>query len=112
MPVNQEERRTKRMVTAIMVCVGPIWRLPERLRSHRNPGRIKKTKKRIHPMQTNKTYSAVRPEPLLTSATQRARRIHPTTSLPTPAARTVTPTGVDNSFSSVRIRHKTGKAVI
>jgi hypothetical protein len=52
------------------------------------------------------------PDPLLTRATQRAKRIHPVTSFPTPAARTVTPTGVPKSFNSVRIRHRTGNAVI
>jgi hypothetical protein len=48
----------------------------------------------------------------LTSATVRASRIQPTTSLPTPAERTTTPTVVSSSLSSVRIRQRTGKAVI
>lgn len=58
------------------------------------------------------TYNAVMPDPLLTSATHRARSTQPTTSFPTPAARTVTPTGVPRRFSSVRIRHRTGNAVM
>jgi hypothetical protein len=59
----------------------------------------------------------VTPEPAppaeaLTSATVRARRIQPTTSLPTPAARTTVPTVVSRSLHSVRMRQRTGNAVM
>jgi hypothetical protein len=86
--------------------------LPVFLRAHKKQGRIAKIRNKIHPIQQRRTYKAVRPDALLTRATQRARRIQPVTSLPTPAARTVTPTGVLSNFSSVSIRHSTGKAVI
>jgi hypothetical protein len=75
-------------------------------------GLTAKTKNKPHPTQQRRTYKATIPEPLLTNATQRARRIQPTTSFPTPAARTVIPTGVERSFNSVRIRQRTGNAVI
>ena len=52
------------------------------------------------------------PLPALTRATVKASNTHPTTSFPTPADRTMTPTVVWRSLSSVRIRARTGNAVI
>ena len=52
------------------------------------------------------------PDPALTRATQSARRIQPTTSLATPADSTMIPTDVRRSFNSVRMRQRTGNAVI
>lgn len=52
------------------------------------------------------------PAAALTRLTVSARSAQPTTSFPTPAARVTTPTSVSSSLSSVRIRQRTGKAVI
>jgi len=57
-------------------------------------------------------YNAVMPEEAFTSATDKASSVQPTISFPTPAERTHTPTVVSRSFNSVRIRHKTGNAVM
>lgn len=111
-PVNQADVNVRSKVIATMPCVGPFFRLPDRRSNHMRPGRTAKTRNRIHPTAQSNTYNAVIPDPLLTRATQSARRIQPATSLPTPAASTVTPTGVPSSFSSVRMRQRTGKAVI
>lgn len=111
-PVNQEDVKTSKIVSATMPWEGPFSRLPLRRRMYLKAGRTAYTKKRHQPMQTSNTHKAASPDPLFTSATQRANRIHPVTSLPTPAARTVTPTGVAKSFNSVRILQRTGKAVI
>lgn len=54
----------------------------------------------------------MRPEEALTSATDSARSVQPTISFPTPADRTTIPTVVSTSLSSVRMRQRTGKAVI
>ena len=63
-------------------------------------------------MHTSKTQSAVRPEPELTRATVKAKSVQPTMSIPEPADKTTIPTVVSSSLSSVKIRHRTGKAVI
>jgi hypothetical protein len=85
-------------------------------------------RKSVQPTQIIRIQSAVRPEPALTSATLRARSVHPTMkvrkhrrgkgvrfalmSFATPALSTTIPTVVSSSLSSVRMRQRTGKAVI
>ena len=74
--------------------------------------RTRNNMKRVHPMQTSKTHNAVSPLPALTRATLRASNVHPMISLPTPADKTTIPTVVSSNLSSVRMRHRTGNAVI
>jgi hypothetical protein len=111
-PVKKAEARTINIVRATMLWVGPFCRLPVRLNIQMNGGRTAKINNRVQPIQQRSAQSAARPELLLTKATHRASRTQPVTSFPIPAARTVEPTLERSKLSSVRIRHKTGKAVM
>lgn len=111
-PVKNELVSAISNVKATMDCEGPFSSEPVRRRIHMNPMRTGKARKSENPTQVSSTQSAVIPLPALTRATQRASKIQPTTSFPTPADRTMTPTGVESSFSSVRMRQRTGKACV
>jgi hypothetical protein len=104
--------------TYIITGVGwPASMLPVRTASQWNAFLMGKMRTRVHPIAQRSMYKAVRPEAFapaeaLTRATVSARRTQPTTSFPTPAERTTTPTVVSRSLHSVRIRQRTGKAVL
>lgn len=110
MPVKKAEVSAMTSVNTTMPCDGPSVRAFVRRRAHRKQGLTAKTRNSTQPRHVKSTQRAVIPLPALTKATHSARRIQPTTSLPTPAESTMMPTGVDSSFSSVRIRQSTGKA--
>lgn len=108
---NEDPNRT-RVVRVMKTIVGPFSIEPVLRASHKSALRTMTSMKTVHPMQTNKIHKAVSPLPAFTSATLRASNVHPIMSFPTPADKTIIPTVVSSSFSSVRMRHKTGKAVI
>lgn len=110
--VKNAEKRTSSKVNATTPCVGPFCKLPVLLTHHMNGGLTANTKNRIHPMQHSNAQRAASPLLLLTKATQSANKIQPVTSFPMPAANTVTPTLLLNNLSSVKIRHRTGNAVM
>lgn len=112
MSVKNADANTTKIVTVMKNIVGPFWVEPVRFASQCMAFRTGKRRKSVQPTQMNKIHRAVRPDPALTSATLSASNIQPTMSFPTPAERTTIPTVVSRSFSSVRIRHKTGNAVM
>jgi hypothetical protein len=112
--VTNAETNTDMSMTIITPGVGPCSpsKLPLLLHNHKNaffPGQRTNT---VHATAQSRIYTAVTPEEALTSAIVSARRIQPITSFPTPAERTIWPTRVSSSLVSVRMRHRTGNAVM
>lgn len=112
MSVNNAEPKTSSIVIVMKNIVGPSRMEPVRRASQKRTRLTTKSRNRVHPTQTRRTHSAMRPDPALTRATLRASRVQPMMSLPTPAESTTIPTVVSRSFSSVRIRQRTGNAVM
>ena len=112
MSVKKAEPKARSIVTVIKNIVGPSLVDPVRLASQYRTRFTKKSMNSVQPTQTRRIQSAMRPEPALTSATESARSVQPTISLPTPAESTTIPTVVSRILSSVRIRQRTGNAVI
>lgn len=127
--VKKAEPNTRRIVAVMKNIVGPFSMDPVILASQANAQRPGKRRKIVYPTQTSKMYNAVRPDPAFTSATLRASNTQPTfatfriletrgsdahvlISFPTPADNTTIPTVVSRSLSSVRIRQRTGNAVM
>lgn len=110
--VKNADPNTRSIVAVIKNIVGPCCVDPVCLASHPKAYLTGNNRNNVHPKQTNKTHNAVNPEPAFTRATLSANKVHPTTSLPTPAERTTMPTVVSRSLSSVRMRQRTGKAVM
>src|ERR1700733_8080406 len=111
--VKKAATKTISNVRVIMVLDGcPVSKQPVRIANHLYVHRTGYSMNKKNPTLVSSTYSAVIPFPALTRATVNASKIQPTTSLPTPAERVTTPTVVSRSFVSVRIRHKTGNAVM
>ena len=110
--VKNAEANKIKVVAVMKNMVGPFSMEPVIRASQNNTLRTRNSMKRVHPIQTNRTYNAVSPLPALTRATLRASNVHPMISLPTPADKTTIPTVVSSSLSSVRMRHSTGKAVM
>lgn len=112
MSVMNADPKRMSIVTVMKKIVGPFSIDPVFLASHRRQSLTGNNRNKVHPTQVNKIQSAIKPDPALTSATDRASNVHPTMSFPTPAERTTMPTVVSKSFSSVKIRQRTGKAVM
>lgn len=110
--VKKADANATRIVTVTKNMVGPPCVEPVLLASHNMAHLTGSKKKIVQPTQMNVIHNAVNPECALMSVIHRARRIQPTISFPTPAESTTMPTVVSRSLSSVRIRHRTGKAVI
>ena len=92
--------------------VGPSLIEPVRRASQYRMRLTMKRRNNVQPTQVRRIQSAMRPEPALTRATLRARSVQPMMSFPTPAESTTIPTVVSSSLSSVKIRHRTGNAVM
>lgn len=71
-----------------------------------------KKRTKLNATQARNVYKAVRPEVAFTRAILSASNVQAMTSLATPADRTMRPTVVSSSLSSVRMRQRTGKAVM
>ena len=69
-------------------------------------------RKEENAMQIIKVHNAENPEPAFTREMFSASKVQPMTSFPTPADRTTIPRVVSSNLSSVRMRQRTGKAVI
>lgn len=108
---NAQAQRTI-MVTVMKNMVGPFSVLPVNLAKRRRMILTGHKRNAVNAMHVRRIHRAVRPEVALTSATASASRLQPTTSLHTPAERTMTPTVVSKSCRAVRIRQRTGKAVM
>jgi hypothetical protein len=89
------------------LVIEPVW-----IAAHRTTLFTRRRQKKVQPTQVKRIHRAVSPEPAFTKATLKANSVHPTISFPTPADKTTIPTVVSKSLSPVRMRHKTGKAVI
>src|SRR5579859_2159488 len=100
------------MMTAIIISDGPRWIELLRLAKYMNTGLTMNVRNRMYPIEARITYNTVMPLLALTRATVKASNTHPVTSLPTPAESVMTPTEVCSNLSSVRIRARTGNAVI
>jgi hypothetical protein len=92
--------------------VGPFCVLPVNLANRSSAILTGHMRNAVNAMHVSRIHRAVSPEVALTRATASASRLQPTTSLHTPADRTTMPTVVSRSFSAVRMRQRTGKAVI
>lgn len=112
MSVKNADANSNKIVTVMKNIVGPFSVEPVFLASHRSAILTGKSNTKVHAKHVNNMYRAVNPEPALTSATLSANNVQPMISFPTPAERTTIPTVVSSSFSSVKIRHRTGNAVI
>ena len=112
MSVKSADPNMTKIVNVMKNIVGPFSIELVLRASHKSALRMKASMKIVHPTQTNKIHKAVSPLLAFTSATLRASKVHPIMSLTTPADKTIIPTVVSSNLSSVRMRHKTGKAVI
>jgi len=91
---------------------GPLVIEPVRIANHKTTLFTRRRQNKVQPTQAKRIHKAVSPEPAFTKATLKANSVHPTISFPIPADKTTIPTVVSKSLSSVRIRHKTGNAVM
>ena len=89
------------------LVIEPVW-----MATHKTTLFTRKRQNNVQPTQVKRIHKAVSPEDAFTKATLKAKSVHPTISFPTPADKTTIPTVVSKSLSSVRMRHKTGNAVI
>ena len=112
MSVKNADAKTSRIVTVMKNRDGPFSIEPVLTASHRIAMRTGTSRNIEKPTATSKMYSAIRPLPAFTKAIDKASSTQPTTSFPTPALSTTMPTVVSRSFSSVKIRHRTGNAVM
>lgn len=86
--------------------------LPVILASQSNARLTGKRRNKVYAKQVRKVHRAVRLDVAFTNETASASKVQPMTSFATPAERTMRPTVVSSSLSAVRIRQRTGKAVI
>lgn len=112
MSVKNEHAQNIKMVTVMKNIVGPFSVLPVNLANHNSAILTGHMRNAVNATHVSRIHRAVSPDVALTRATASASRLQPTTSLHTPADRTTTPTVVSRSCSAVRIRQRTGKAVI
>ena len=110
--VKKAEPNRSRIVIVMKNIVGPFCIEPVLIASHRMIYLTGKRRTNVHPTHTRRMYRASTPAPPFTRATERAKSVQPIMSFPTPADSTTIPTVVSRSLSSVRMRHRTGKAVM
>lgn len=90
----------------------PVSTEPVLIANQRKDHLMGPRKKMVQPTAMRSAQRAVKPDAELAKAAAKASSIHPTTSLRIPLARTISPTSVAKSLVSVRMRQRTGKAVI
>ena len=110
--VNNADPNIRRTTKVMKLFDGPLVIEPVCMATHKTTLFTRRRQSKVQPTQVKRIHKAVSPEPAFTRATLKANNVHPTISFPTPADRTTIPTVVSKSLSSVRIRHKTGNAVM
>jgi len=112
MSVKNADPNIRRIVKVMKPFDGPLVIEPVWMATQKTTLFTRRRQNNVQPTQVRRIHKAVNPEPAFTKATLKAKSAHPTISFPTPADKTTIPTVVSNSLSSVRIRHKTGNAVM